>query len=194
MLYWFIWFISNSFHWLLFPFQVFGLEHIPHRGGFMIASNHCSYADPYLLGVASPRQIYFVARDTLFHNPILAFVLRELGTIPIRREYADKAALTRVISGLKAGHPFLIFPEGTRHIRFDGTNAQPGIGLIAVKSGLPVVPVYIEGTDDLLPAGARWVRRALVTIRFGEPIVFGDRKDYQSIANEIMTRVYDLAP
>lgn len=194
MLYWFLWFLSNSLYWLVFPFQCFGTEHIPRRGGCIIASNHSSFADPYLLGVASPRRIHFVARDTLFRNSLFSLLICNLGAIPIRRSSADKQALNKVINGLKGGWPFVIFPEGTRHVTFDGTNAQPGIGLIAVKSGVPVIPVYIDGSDELLPADAKFVRRAQVTVRFGEPLVFTGRKDYQAIANEIMSQVYRLAP
>lgn len=181
-------------HWLVFPFRVSGAEHVPRRGGFILASNHLSFADPYLLGVASPRRIHYVARDTLFKNKLLAWYLREIGTIPIKRGSADKEALSAIIKGLKYGSPFLIFPEGTRHVHFDGANAQPGIGLIAVKSGVPVVPVYIDGSDDLLPVDAKFFRRARVTVRFGEPAVFKNRKDYRNIANEIMSRVYQLSP
>jgi 1-acyl-sn-glycerol-3-phosphate acyltransferase len=194
MLYWLFWLLSNSLYWLVFPFQVFGQEHIPRRGGCIIASNHRSYADPYLLGVASPRRIHFVARDTLFRHPLFAGLIRMLGAIPIRRASADKQALVTVLKGLQKSQRFVIFPEGTRHVQFDGTNALPGIGLLAVKSGLPVIPVYVDGSDDMLPAGSRWIRRVQVTVRFGEPLFFSERRDYQNIANEIMEKVYALAP
>jgi 1-acyl-sn-glycerol-3-phosphate acyltransferase len=124
--------------------------------------------DPPLLGSCLPREISFIARRSLFDNPVFGFVIRACHSIPVDRGEADIGAIRAALSALAEGKGLLIFPEGTRS--HDGEIAAPkaGAGLLACKSGVPVVPIRIRGARDVLPRGANFpVGSARIRVRFG---------------------------
>jgi 1-acyl-sn-glycerol-3-phosphate acyltransferase len=172
----------------LFPCRVSGRENIPRKGGCIYASNHESNIDPILLPVVSPRQIRFLAKDSLFSHPVLGALIRLGGGIPLKRASADKGALKEALRQLELGWPILVFPQGTR----GGTKPQPGVGFLAVKSGVPVVPVYIEGTARVLPKGSKIPRRTAVRVTFGKPVYFSAGTDSAVAADTIMKAIYSL--
>lgn len=147
-----------------------GREFIPARGGFVLASNHCSHFDPPILAVASPRPLTFFAKRELFANPVFGAVIRRLGAFPVDRGSGDQAALACALDYLRAGHALVIFPEGTRSL--DGTlgRAKLGAALMAVKAGVPLVPTFIDGSYRAWRKGGP-IRRAPVRVRIGEPIL-----------------------
>lgn len=173
---------------LFYPCRTAGRQNIPRQGGCIYASNHESNIDPVLLPVVSPRQMRFLAKDSLFRNPVLGALIRCGGGIPLKRGAADRGALGEALRELKAGWPVLIFPQGTR----GGTRIQSGVGFLAVKSGVPVVPIYIEGTEKVLPRGAALPRRTSVRVVFGKPLVFLSDVDYAQAAEQIMQAVRAL--
>jgi len=148
--------------------EVEGWENIP-QGACLFASNHQSMLDPPLIGSCLPREISFVARRTLFDNPIFGFVIHACHAIPLDRGQADVGAIRAALAALANGHGLLIFPEGTRSQTGEIADAKAGAGLLACKSGLPVVPIRVRGPRDVLPRGALFpVGSARIRVHFGQ--------------------------
>lgn len=140
-------------------------------GPCLIASNHQSFLDPPLIGASLPFEIAFVARKSLFENPVFGRVIRACRAIPLDRDEADLAAIRRALATLAEGRKLLIFPEGTRSADGELLPAKAGAGLLALRSGTPVVPVRIRGARDVLPRGGSIpMGGARIRIRFGKAI------------------------
>lgn len=171
-----------------------GRQNIPCEGGFILAGNHASYLDPVAFGVASPRHLSYMARGTLFRNRFFGWLLRKVSVFPLKRSSADPGAIKEALRRLKNGDGLLLFPEGTR-IQ-SGTMAQglAGAAFLARKSGVPVVPACIEGSDRAMPKKARVIAPFQVRVIFGEPIVFRQQEQIsdQDFVNEIMRRIAAL--
>ena len=127
-------------------------------------------------------------------------ILRSLGWIPLRPSRVDRKAFGYAVELLKAGKSVVIFPEGSRTLNGQLQGGKPGIGLIVADAHCPVVPVYIQGTFDVLPIGAKWIRCRPVRVIFGEPIDFTQElqmyqgKDlYQYINRKVMARIAGLS-
>lgn len=167
--------------WIYFPVAVKGRENIPKDGAFILASNHISNLDPVVAAISCPRQVKFMAKDSLFKNPILGSIIRWGGGFPVKRGSADRQAMKTALTYLKNGWPLILFPQGTRY----GKKAQPGVGFLIDKSEVPVVPVFIQDTDKALPKGGGFFKRHPVKISFGKPVVFSSHSDHQTLANEV---------
>lgn len=182
-----------------FALSVEGLEHVPESGPVILAPNHVSYLDPVLVGIALSRRVHFMAKKELFRNPVIAWFLRGLQAYPVTRERVDPSTLKRTLSLLAAGQVVLMFPEGTRGDGRALGQAKPGIGVVAARSGAPVVPVFHWGAEQVLPRGSRRVRRVPLRVRFGPPLTFpaGGRPDRQAIegfGRELMETIAALRP
>ena len=152
--------------------RVWNRDRLPQAGGVILAANHVSFLDPPLLGAACRREAFYMARDTLFRNPLAGWLLRSWNCVPIKREGGDIAALRTALRMLADGKAVLMFPEGTRSKDGNLQEGRAGIGMIVVKSKVPIVPMRIFGTDHALPRGASLPRPAKLTIRFGEPFTY----------------------
>ena len=201
-LYWATWVIVRLVATLLFRLRVAGQQHIPRTGGVLIASNHASYLDIPILGCGLPRRASFMGRLDLFSGPV-GWLMRYLGWIPIRRERVDRGGFEVAISRVKAGEAVVIYPEGSRTEDGRLQPAKPGVGMIVAATGCPVIPAYLEGTYDVLPPGAKWIRLRPIRVTYGEPVDFsallkeldGESKKkevYQRISQEIMDRIAAL--
>ena len=183
---------------LWFGLRVTGAEHIPSRGSALLVSNHQSILDPPLIGGAAPRQIFFLAKAELFRIPLFGRLIRALHARPVRREGSDPSALKTAARLLEEGRALLVFPEGTRSIDGRLGEAKPGIGMLAVMSGAPVIPTYISGTLESLPKGAVRPRRSQVSVRFGPALHFkaqtgeGRKDRYRDAAREMMRAIAQL--
>ncbi len=186
--YWLVTGLASVASMLFYPARVIGRANVPRQGGFILASNHQSNIDPVLLPVVCPRQMRFMAKDSLFKNPVLGALIRTGGGFPIKRGTADRGALAEFLRQLVLGYPVLIFPQGTR----GGEKPQAGVGFLAVKSNKPVLPVYIEGTEKVLPKGASFPVRSAVRVVFGQPMAFGPDEDPQAVAEKVMSAIWDL--
>jgi 1-acyl-sn-glycerol-3-phosphate acyltransferase len=158
---------------ILCGFKVYGTEHLPLAGGFVLASNHLSFLDPVVLGAASPRKLYFMARHELFKFKPFGWLLKGVHAFPIRREGRDTRAIKEAIRKLSAGEVVTLFPEGTRSASGFLGKGHSGVGMLAVKANVPIVPVYIYGTDQVLPRDAKFITPSKIMVRFGEPIILG---------------------
>ncbi len=141
-----------------FGLRVRGAEHVPASGPALIVSNHQSILDPPVIGGAARRQIYFLAKAELFRIPMFGSLIRALHARPVRREGSDPGALRTAAQLLGEGKALLVFPEGTRSLNGRLGEGKPGVGMLAVTSGAPVVPVYVSGTLEALPKGSAWPR------------------------------------
>ena len=178
---------------ILFRFKAKGLEHIPKRGGFILASNHVSYLDPIAVGVACPRKLNYMAKEELFCNPLFSRLLSRIGVFPVKRDSADLSALKEAMRRVRIGGALVLFPEGSR--RFDGTSHEPysGIGFLAAKLNVPVIPAFVKGTEKALPAGAKFIRLTNISVCFGKQISIERRMPYQDIAGHIMDNIRHLS-
>jgi 1-acyl-sn-glycerol-3-phosphate acyltransferase len=157
-----------------FAFRVSGLEHLPERGPYIVAANHANYLDGVLLAMALPRKISFLVMPRVYRaTPLHPYFHDHVGSIPVSLARPDPAAIRRAIRVLEQGGVVGIFPEGpfSRHGRL--VRGQPGVALVALRSGVPVVPAAIEGTFDALSARRFFVpRRVPLSVRFGAPLQF----------------------
>jgi 1-acyl-sn-glycerol-3-phosphate acyltransferase len=178
-----------------------GTENVPTEGGVVLAANHCSYLDPPVLACSVPRPVCFMARDTLFSNPVARWYFPRVGVIPLDRTRGDVAALRTAISLLKAGKAVGLYPEGTRSEDGKLHEAKGGIGFLIAKGGVPVVPMHISGTFEAFPKGAKKLRPGAIRVNIGQPIspeeltgAMSARNDYDAIGRLVMSRIADLAP
>jgi 1-acyl-sn-glycerol-3-phosphate acyltransferase len=178
---------------ILFRIKVYGRNHIPKQGGFILASNHVSYLDPISLAVACPRRISFMAKYELFRNPLFSRYLNLLEAFPLKRDSADITALKEAMRRLKNGGGLLLFPQGSRGFEEASPEPQPGVGFLASRAAVPVVPAYVKGTDKALPRGAKFIRPKNITVYFGEQISIERRMPYKDIALSIMEEIRRLS-
>jgi 1-acyl-sn-glycerol-3-phosphate acyltransferase len=181
---------------LFLGYRVWGVENVPREGGFLLASSHKSYLDPMVVGACLPRELRYFSKRELFANPLFGRLIRSYGAVPVDRAGADRRALTVALDILRDGQGLIVFPEGTRIRRPGVGEAKSGVGMLAVRSGVPVVPVW---------AGSTWAprrslrRRVPVRVRFGTPLCFaapaepaGARRAYQEAASLIMAAIARL--
>lgn len=148
------------------------LSSLPHDGTVILAANHASYLDPPLIGMIFPRQLRFVAWDGLFKVPIMGPMIRALGAVPVSPENKNSAAglLRQVIGFIEDGHSVLIFPEGQRTLDGKLQPFEGGTALVSLKTGAPIIPVWIEGTWEAYPPHKLLPRPRKITVTFGDPI------------------------
>ena len=176
--------------YLLFPLSVQGVENIP-DGGAVLCSNHASAWDPVLVALKIPRTVplRFMAKAELFKNPLLNWLLRKLGAFPIHRGANDLGAMKTAMKCLQDGQKLMVFPEGTRVEEEGEASAKGGAAMLAIRTGVPMVPIYCGGKKKLFHRG---------TIVFGapySPVIAGRRptpEENRDIAEELMTRIYSL--
>jgi 1-acyl-sn-glycerol-3-phosphate acyltransferase len=168
--YWMVRALFQPFFHIYFRMSRIGREHIPADGPVIIAANHRSFLDPFVIACMSRRPLYYVAKKELFAHRVTAWFLNSLGAFPIDRGAADHDAMATAREILERGDSVLIFPEGTR-IR-PGTLGTPkrGVGRLALETGAPVIPVAVIGTETVR-RGWR-IRPHKVSIRAGAPLRF----------------------
>jgi 1-acyl-sn-glycerol-3-phosphate acyltransferase len=187
--------------------RVYHRERVPREGGFILASNHASFFDPPLIGTACPRDISYLARESLFRLPVVGQVLRDVNAIPVDRDGGGGAGLKAILNRLQAGGGIILFPEGTRTRDGRLQPARSGIGLTVIKSHTPVLPVRVFGSFESLDRTMRLPRPHQIVVKFGQPLNFAALRAeaqvcakprlkaiYQQVADEIMTAIARLEP
>ena len=144
--YWVVRALFQPFFHVYFRLSRIGREHIPDEGPLLLAANHRSFLDPFVLGTMTRRPVYYVAKKELFENRLQAWFLNALGAFPVDRGASDHEMLITARTILERGDAVLIVPEGTR-IRPGGLGSpKRGIGRLALESGAPIVPLAVIGT------------------------------------------------
>jgi 1-acyl-sn-glycerol-3-phosphate acyltransferase len=191
--------------------EVTGAEHVPATGGAILASNHLSILDSVFLPFMLKRPVTFTAKSEYFtsRHPAMRLMgryLRATGQLPVDRDGARAAQqmLEGALALLRQGELFGIYPEGTRSPDGRLYRARPGVGWLALNSGLPVIPVAMLGTDKVLPPGRSVPRLGKVRIRIGKPMTFGTGdgpagradapgKVRRAIADEVVRAIHELS-
>ena len=153
--------------------QVEGLENIAAEGSYVFVSNHLSYMDTPVVLANIPVQFRFLAKSGLFQIPLLGTHLASAGHIPVPRDDARAAVKTMTTAAQairQRGISLLIFPEGGRSHTGELASFKEGAAYIAIRAGVPLVPIALQGTREVLPFGSGQVRGGSVTMRIGEPI------------------------
>lgn len=175
--------------------HVEGLENVP-AGGCIVAGNHVATCDPPLIGALIHRHdVHYMAKAEAFAKPSLGWIIAGYNAFPVRRHTADRLAIRRSLAVLAQGRVLIMMPEGTRSPDATLQRAEPGVGLIARRSGAPIVPVGVWGSENALPKGASLPRRAEVRVRYGAPVHLPEaRMSHQDTADWIMERIAELVP
>lgn len=150
--------------------RIEGRDRLPATGAFVLAPVHRSYIDTPIASCVTRRRLRFMGKDSLWRHRWSGWLLSSLGGFPVTRGSADREALTRCIAVLGTGEPLVLFPEGERK---SGPQVQPlfaGAAYVALKAGVPIVPVGIGGSERVMPKGARFIFPRKVHVVVGEPI------------------------
>jgi 1-acyl-sn-glycerol-3-phosphate acyltransferase len=182
-----------------FGLRIIGRENLITEGPVLVASNHQSFLDPPLIGNLYQDEMVYLARKTLFVG-LTRWLYTKWNAIPVDQERPDMASLKTIIRKLKEGHRVLVFPEGERTLDGNLGEAAPGIGLIAVKSAVPIQPVRISGAREALPRGSARIRFARITVSIAPPILLtpeelkesANKEGYDRIAKRIMAAIEAL--
>ncbi len=134
---------------ILFKFRVEGHENIPIQGGAVLVANHVSWIDPVALACGVSRPVHFMAKNELFKNPFLGWVFRKVYAFPVKRGTVDRQAIVTALKRVRTGNLLGIFPEGTRSKSDELLPFHSGAASFSIKSHVPLVPIYIQGTNKL---------------------------------------------
>ena len=173
--------------------RFYNWRNVPRTGGVIVIANHQSFLDPPLVGISQWRQMYFMARSTLFRG-MFGWLLRTLGSYPVDQEKNGIGAIKETLRLLKKGQAVVIFPEGSRS--YDG-KLQPffgGILMVAKRSGVPIVPCAVNGAYNSFPRGAKIPKPCKVTVTFGEliPPETIQQMSQEELRDFLTTRVTEL--
>jgi 1-acyl-sn-glycerol-3-phosphate acyltransferase len=150
--------------------RVHGRENIPLQGAFVLAPIHRSNIDTPLAAAVTRRRMRFMGKDSLWRTQPIGWVLSALGGFPVSRGTADREALKRCVAVLSMGEPLVLFPEGTRQ---SGPTVHPlfdGAAYVAVKAGVPIIPVGIGGSERVMPKGSKMIYPRKCVLVVGAPI------------------------
>ena len=197
--------LTRAGMWFLGPLRFTGVEHVPRDGAFILVANHISLFDPLIVGSTAGqlagRLVHFMAKQEVRRWPVIGWLATQAGVYFVRRGEGDRAAQRLSLELLASGEPIAVFPEDTRSR--DGVLGEPrnGAALLAMRSGVPVLPVSITGSNRILPRGARLPRRSRVTVRVGEPFLLTrqasgriDRQELAAGTERIMRAIAALLP
>jgi 1-acyl-sn-glycerol-3-phosphate acyltransferase len=180
---------------LIYRVRAIGVKNVPRKGALVLAPNHFSQMDHFFAGVYLRRKIRFMAKSQMFGPPVLTSIYKHGGVFPVRRGQHDEEAFKTAYELLDQGEMLLVYAEGGRSRSSEMGEPKPGIGRIALESGVPIVPVAIHGSARV--RGWKRLRFPKVTIEFGGPVSFpiepAPGKERQlEVATEIFARVREL--
>ena len=178
--------------WLLLGFTVHGAEKVPKEGPLIVAANHRRYADPVFVSMAVPRRLQWMGKKELFVFPFERFFFF-LGVFPVDRKKGGRAALRAALNLLSAGWALGIFPEGTRREGYDPDHTpKGGVGMLAIRGGAPVLPVFVDRTPSLFER----LQGGKLHVYIGNPITSQnstkERKAYREVTGEVLGAIYGL--
>jgi 1-acyl-sn-glycerol-3-phosphate acyltransferase len=165
---------------LAFRLKTLGRDNVPRRGAAILAANHASFLDPILIGISARRPVRFLVAHDFYKDRRLHALLRWLGAIPVGGDAGLIRSFRHITEVARRGGLLGIFPEGG--ITRDGSMRpfRPGAVVMAMRLGVPLVPIHVHGTFEALPRYARWPRFVPVTLRIGPPIAVGEPRSPSS--------------
>jgi 1-acyl-sn-glycerol-3-phosphate acyltransferase len=182
-----------------FRVKVRGTENVPRSGAYIVAPTHRSNLDTPFAAFVTTRRIRFMAKRELFQHPFGAWLFTVLGGVPVERgSPSSRAALKAIQAALADGEPVAVFPEGTRRHGREITDLFDGTAYLAVKLGVPIVPIGIGGSEEILASGKKLPRLHKVSVRVGAPILppagatTRHRADLAALSDELMKSLQSL--
>lgn len=157
----------------LYRVKVIGVDNIPKEGGVLLCSNHISNLDPPIVGITSPRQVHFMAKEELFKVPIIKHIVPRLNAFPVKRGFSDRQALRNGLAVLNDGNVLGLFPEGTRSKTGKLQKGLAGAGFFALRTDAVVIPCAIIGPYKIFRP---------LTIIYGEPVPMKELRENRSSA------------
>src|SRR5438105_13910144 len=190
--------LANQFLRLAFSLaldlSIDGLENVPRVGALIVAINHSSFVDPFLVGAYVPRDVAMMSKAENFRLPVLGYLVKWYGAFPIERGEADRAAIKKALEVLRDGQALLMAPEGTRSSDGQLQVGHDGLALLATRTGAPVLPFAIAGARPVSKNVAR-LRRSKVRVNIGKPIRLKpsspkpNREELSRLTNEVILRL-----
>lgn len=184
---------------LLFHRHVIGRENIPQHSACIVVANHVNLLDSPILGVSLGRRVFFMAKEELFQSSVTGWLAEQFGAFAVAKGRLNRRAGRKALELLAHGQVLIIFPEGKRSYNGNLGQAYPGAALLAIKSGVPIIPVGISGTRQL--TGKWWFRgRPRITINIGRPLRLSNLHDKFSkeetgnFSRNIMINIAKLLP
>lgn len=191
--------IIGSIFKLFYPLEIKGLENLPREGGIILAPNHSSYFDPLHFGLAVPRNINWIAKESFFNAWWVGWFFKTTGCLPVNPEKPNIEAIKRALLVLEQGGMLGIFPEGTRSRNGKLMNGELGVALLALRSGAPILPAAIDGAFEAYPPDAKFPRPRRIKLRFGQPLIFDavkkgriDKKTLEAVTEKVMKNIEEL--
>ena len=189
LVYWPLRGLLVPFFLLYFRMQRVGREHLPRTGPLLLAANHRSFLDPFVIGTLVKRPVYYMAKRELFEKRWQAWILNALGAFPVDRGAGDGDAMATAREILERGDCVVIFPEGTRIRRRPLAEPRRGIGRLALETGAPVAPIAVIGTDEVR-RGWR-IRPRKVRLRVGRPLHYPTvERSSPTLAGAVTERIW----
>lgn len=183
---------------LFFRLEVRNKENVPTVGPVILAANHFSVLDPWVLQVSCPRRITYMV-ESMYYKSWGWWFYRMHRAIPVKERGLNKEAFVTGLHVLKKNGVLGIFPEGWGRVDGRVREGNPGVAMLSYKSHVPVLPIYIAGVYEVLPKGAILPRFARMTVIYGEPISFNnivekpDKETLRKMTEEIMDRIRELS-
>ena len=178
--------------------KVTGKENVPQEGSLLVVANHLHAYDPAVLGISLGRKVIFMAKEELFHFRLRAYLLSGLGSFPVHRGKLDRQAIRQSEKVLANGLALAMFPEGSRSESTQLQLALRGSALIASRSGAPILPAAIIGTERL--KGLGWISRPRIAVNFGKPFYLPKsgakvtKEELLENTDFVMQRIAELLP
>jgi 1-acyl-sn-glycerol-3-phosphate acyltransferase len=179
--------------------RVIDPQNVPQTGGAIIASVHVSHLDPPALACTMRhRRLLAMAKEELFEHKGFGWLIGQIGAFPVKRGEADTESIRLAMALLEEGNTLLVFPEGTRGHGETMLPIERGVGMLAKKTGVPVVPVGIHGTHMLMPRGRKGIKKHPVTVAYGRPFTYSEvstganeRQNRELFAKTLETRILE---
>lgn len=188
VVYWLCFFLINIYLKIIHHWKIKGKDNVPKEGKLIVVSNHVSYLDPPIVGCAINRKLHFMAKEELFEKKWFGFILKLIGSFPVKRGTPDKSAIRNSLKVLKEEKVLCMFPEGTRMKKGKLGEAKPGVILIALMSKSPILPVGIKHKDQDGP----------LRVSVGKPFTIKDyykkklsREEKDEVGKLIMEKIRD---
>ncbi|MBS4015930.1 MAG: 1-acyl-sn-glycerol-3-phosphate acyltransferase [Candidatus Latescibacteria bacterium] len=193
---------------ILLGFRVIGQANVLKNSGQILVSNHRSHLDPFLVGLASGQETYFMAKQELFKiSRFFTWLIKFFNAIPLDRDERAKSALDQCSNFLQQKKPVVIFPEGTRNKYDSLLPFKPGVGFLAITNQVPVIPVAVGGVRELWGGRFSWYvdrfpplpnrqKSSRITVRFGKPIYptgyHQNKQDYLKLTEIVKSNIETL--